>query len=229
MGAAGFAALGMKSQPQAESAFAARIPGVRVTYAFWKRILDIVGSALLMLLLSPILIVIAVFVKLTSPGPMIYQQQRVGKGGRLFPFFKFRSMYKDADKRLEELMGANEKQGPIFKIKHDPRITPIGRILRKYSLDELPQLFNVLKGDMSLVGPRPPIPREVEQYDDTAFQRLSVPPGITCLWQICGRSDTSFDEWMALDALYVQQMSFWLDLKILMKTPTAVIRGDGAY
>src|SRR5688572_14088471 len=115
MGAAGYAALGMKSQPQAESAFAARIPGVRVTYAFWKRILDIVGSALLMLLLSPVLVVIAATVMLTSPGPMIYRQQRVGKGGRLFPFYKFRSMYKDADKRLEELMGANEKQGPIFK------------------------------------------------------------------------------------------------------------------
>ncbi len=198
-------------------------------YATWKRVLDIVGSVVLMLLLSPILLVIAALVAFTSPGGIVYRQQRVGKGGRLFDFYKFRSMYKDADKRLDSLLGANEKEGPIFKIKDDPRITPVGKFLRKYSLDELPQLFNVLKGDMSLVGPRPPIPREVEQYDDNAFCRLSVPPGITCLWQICGRSDTTFDEWMALDALYVQQMSFWLDLKILMKTPTAVIRGDGAY
>lgn len=219
----------MKSQSQPESAFAARIPGVRVGYASWKRVLDVVGSIVLMLLLSPILAVICALVAFTSPGGMIYRQKRVGKGGRLFDFYKFRSMYKDADKRLESLMDANEKGGPIFKIKDDPRITPVGKFLRKYSLDELPQLFNVFKGDMSLVGPRPPIPREVEQYDDMAFRRLSVPPGITCLWQICGRSDTSFDEWMALDALYVQQMSFWLDLKILMKTPTAVIRGDGAY
>jgi exopolysaccharide biosynthesis polyprenyl glycosylphosphotransferase len=219
----------MKSELQAESAFAARIPGVRVAYGFWKRVLDVVGSIVLLALLSPLLLVIALIVKFSSPGPIIYKQKRVGKGGVEFPFYKFRSMYKDADKRLAELMGANEKEGPIFKIKDDPRITPIGKFLRKYSLDELPQLFNVLKGDMSLVGPRPPIPREVEQYDDNAFRRLSVPPGITCLWQICGRSDTSFDEWMALDALYVEQMSFWLDLKILMKTPTAVIRGDGAY
>ena len=219
----------MKGKPQVESAFSARIPGVRVAYAFWKRILDVVGSLLLIALLAPVLIVISAFVALSSPGPIIYKQKRVGKGGRLFSFYKFRSMYKDADKRLEELLGENEKEGPIFKMKHDPRITPIGRFLRKYSLDELPQLFNVLTGDMSLVGPRPPLPREVEQYEDSAFLRLSVPPGITCLWQICGRSDTSFEEWMSLDALYVQQMSFWLDLKILMKTPTAVLRGDGAY
>ena len=183
----------------------------------------------MLVLLSPVLLVLTFLVKFSSPGPIIYRQTRVGKNGVEFPFYKFRSMYRDADKRLAELMGSNEKEGPIFKIKDDPRITPVGKFLRKYSLDELPQLFNVLKGDMSLVGPRPPLPREVEQYDDSAFRRLSVPPGITCLWQICGRSDTSFDEWMALDALYVEQMSFWLDLKILMKTPTAVIRGEGAY
>lgn len=219
----------MKSRVEVESAYAGSIPVVRVPYAFWKRILDVLGSLLLTLLLSPVLLGIAIAVKLSSPGGIIYKQRRVGKGGREFDFYKFRSMYKDADKRLGELLGQNEKEGPIFKIKDDPRITPVGKFLRKYSLDELPQLFNVLKGDMSLVGPRPPIPREVEQYEASSFQRLSVPPGITCLWQICGRSDTSFEEWMALDALYVEQMSFWLDLKILMKTPTAVLRGDGAY
>ena len=219
----------MKSPSQASSEYAVRIPHVRVTYAFWKRVLDIVGSIFLILLLSPVLIAIALLVKLTSPGGIIYRSPRVGKGGAIFPFFKFRSMYKNADGKLAALLEKNEKDGPIFKMKHDPRITPVGRFLRKYSLDELPQLFNVLRGEMSLVGPRPPIPREVDQYDEKSFVRLSVMPGITCLWQICGRSDTSFQEWMALDTLYVEQMSFWLDLKILLKTPTAVLRGDGAY
>ncbi|HET6644492.1 MAG TPA: exopolysaccharide biosynthesis polyprenyl glycosylphosphotransferase [Fimbriimonadales bacterium] len=219
----------MKSPIQASSEYAVRIPQVRVTYAFWKRVLDIVGSIFLILLLSPVLIAIALLVKLTSPGGIIYRSPRVGKGGAIFPFLKFRSMYKDADGKLAALLEKNEKDGPIFKMKHDPRITPVGRVLRKYSLDELPQLFNVLRGEMSLVGPRPPIPREVDQYDEKSFVRLSVTPGITCLWQICGRSDTSFQEWMALDTLYVEQMSFWLDLKILLKTPTAVLRGDGAY
>ncbi|MEW5884929.1 MAG: sugar transferase, partial [Armatimonadota bacterium] len=168
-------------------------------------------------------------VKATSRGPVVYRQVRVGREGREFVFYKFRSMYEDADRRLQEVLDKNEKAGPIFKMKNDPRVTPVGRVLRKYSLDELPQLFNVLKGDMSLVGPRPPLPREVEQYDDRALQRLSVLPGITCLWQICGRSDTSFEDWLELDSLYVENMSFWLDLKILMKTPLSVIRGDGAY
>jgi exopolysaccharide biosynthesis polyprenyl glycosylphosphotransferase len=220
----------MKSHHPVESVYAARIPGVRVSYAFWKRILDILGSLTLILLLSPVLLIIALFVRFTSPGPIVYKQARIGRKGDSFQFFKFRSMYQDAEKRLAELLeSGNEKQGPIFKMKNDPRVTPVGRFLRKYSLDELPQLFNVLRGDMSLVGPRPPLPREVEQYADSAFARLSVPPGITCLWQICGRSDTTFEEWVALDKLYVEQMSFWLDLKILLKTPTAVLRGDGAY
>jgi exopolysaccharide biosynthesis polyprenyl glycosylphosphotransferase len=208
---------------------AERIRRVQVPYAFWKRVLDVIGSVVIILALLPVLLVIAILVKLTSPGPIIYKQQRVGRGGRLFTFYKFRSMYRDADRRLQEVLDKNEKSGPIFKMKNDPRVTPVGRFLRKYSLDELPQLFNVLKGDMSLVGPRPPLPREVEQYNDRALQRLSVLPGITCLWQICGRSDTTFEEWLELDALYVENMSFWLDLKILMKTPLSVIRGQGAY
>ena len=220
----------MKSEQPVESAFSARIPRVNVTYAFWKRVLDIVGSLVLILVLSPLLLAIALLIKLTSSGGILYKQQRTGRWGLAFSFYKFRSMYSDADERLRELLKtSNEKDGPIFKMKNDPRITPVGRFLRKYSLDELPQLFNVLKGDMSLVGPRPPIPREVEQYKDPEFLRLSVPPGITCLWQICGRSDTTFEEWMALDTLYVQHMSIWLDLKILIKTPTAVLRGEGAY
>lgn len=220
----------MSARSPSTSAYTDRIPRVKVTYAFWKRILDFVGSAILIVLLSPLLVAIAIAVKLSSPGPIIYRQTRIGRYGVAFEFLKFRSMYVDAEQRLAELLKhGNEKDGPIFKMKNDPRVTPVGRFLRKYSLDELPQLFNVLRGDMSLVGPRPPLAREVEQYDDRAFLRLSVPPGITCLWQICGRSDTSFEDWMELDSLYVQHMSFWLDLKILLKTPTAVIRGEGAY
>lgn len=214
---------------QAKVGYAGKIQRVRVPYAFWKRVLDMVGSAGLIALLSPVFLIIAVLVKTTSRGPVIYRQVRVGREGCEFVFYKFRSMYEDADRRLQEVLDKNEKAGPIFKIRNDPRVTPVGRFLRKYSLDELPQLFNVLKGDMSLVGPRPPLPREVEQYDDRALQRLSVLPGITCLWQICGRSDTSFEDWLELDSLYVENMSFWLDLKILMKTPLSVIRGDGAY
>lgn len=214
---------------QAKAAYAGKIQRVRVPYAFWKRVLDAVGSAGLIALLSPVFLAIALLVKATSRGPVVYRQVRVGREGREFVFYKFRSMYEDADRRLQEVLDKNEKTGPIFKMKNDPRVTPVGRVLRKYSLDELPQLFNVLKGDMSLVGPRPPLPREVEQYDDRALQRLSVLPGITCLWQICGRSDTSFEDWLELDSLYVENMSFWLDLKILMKTPLSVIRGDGAY
>lgn len=218
------------SRPTAEHAYDARIPRVKVSYAFWKRILDITGSAILLVALSPLLLGIALAVKLSSPGPIIYRQTRIGRYGKEFPFYKFRSMYRDADERLATLLDkGNEKEGPIFKMKDDPRITGVGRFLRKYSLDELPQLFNVLVGSMSLVGPRPPLPREVVQYDDRALGRLSVPPGITCLWQICGRSNTSFEEWVLLDEIYVEQMSFWLDLKIIFKTPTAVLRSDGAY
>lgn len=220
----------MSVAKKSESAYSGKVPLVRVRYAFWKRILDVLGSSVLLLIFSPLLLLIALLVKLSSRGPIIYHQIRIGRGGKPFSFYKFRSMYQDADKRLEELLARyNEKEGPIFKMKRDPRVTPIGRWLRKYSLDELPQLFNVLKGEMSLVGPRPPLPREVEQYDDRAFRRLSVTPGMTCLWQICGRSDTTFEEWLELDLFYIEHMSFWLDLKILLKTPTAVLRGEGAY
>ncbi|HWP30524.1 MAG TPA: exopolysaccharide biosynthesis polyprenyl glycosylphosphotransferase [Fimbriimonadales bacterium] len=219
----------MAVETNVSPSYAHRIPRTKIPYYFWKRVLDVIGSSLLILALSPLLIAIALAVKFSSPGPIIYKQTRVGRYGKEFQFLKFRSMYVDADKRLEELLKSNEKEGPIFKMKNDPRVTPLGRFLRHYSLDELPQLFNVLFGDMSLVGPRPPLPREVAQYDDKALRRLSVTPGITCLWQICGRSDTTFEEWVALDDFYVEHMSFWLDLKILLKTPFAVIRGEGAY
>jgi len=200
-----------------------------VPYAFWKRVLDVLVASLLCLILLPLFLVIALLVKATSHGPIIYMCRRVGKGGRTFRFVKFRTMYVDADKRLEQLLGSNEKDGPIFKMKNDPRITPIGRFLRRTSLDELPQLLNVIRGSMSLVGPRPPLPREVEQYDNFAAHRLAVKPGMTCYWQIMGRSNLTFDEWMQLDHKYIEDMSFWTDLKILMKTPAAIFRAEGAY
>lgn len=200
-----------------------------ITYRKRKRILDIVGSAILLALLFPVFLVCGLLIKLTSRGPIFYVSDRVGLCGRKFPFYKFRSMYVDADKRLAALKDQNEREGPIFKMKDDPRVTPVGRVLRKYSLDELPQLLNVFLGHMSLVGPRPPIPHEVEQYNAYMAERLSVRPGITCYWQVMGRSDLTFEEWMELDHRYLQEMSVWVDLKILLKTPLAVLRGDGAY
>ncbi|MBI5706835.1 MAG: exopolysaccharide biosynthesis polyprenyl glycosylphosphotransferase [Armatimonadetes bacterium] len=205
------------------------VPIKVIHYRKRKRGLDVLGSLLLLVLFSPLMAIIALLVKLSSPGPVLYASTRVGRGGKPFAFLKFRSMYTDADRRLAELKTSNEKDGPIFKMKNDPRITPVGRFLRKYSLDELPQLFNVFKGDMSLVGPRPPIPHEVIQYDEYCQERLSVRPGLTCYWQIQGRSNLSFDEWMELDHKYLREMGLWTDLMILIKTPLAVLKGDGAY
>ncbi|MBS1708838.1 MAG: exopolysaccharide biosynthesis polyprenyl glycosylphosphotransferase [Armatimonadetes bacterium] len=200
-----------------------------IRYRKRKRILDILGSSLFLLVFFPLMLVIAILVKLTSPGPIFYVSRRVGLCGRIFPFYKFRSMYVDADKRKDALSDQNEKDGPIFKMKDDPRVTKVGKFLRKYSLDELPQFINVFVGDMSLVGPRPPLPREVNEYDSYAAERLSVRPGLTCYWQIMGRSDLSFDEWMRLDHKYMQEMNLWVDIKILLLTPFAILKGDGAY
>lgn len=206
-----------------------RIEPKKVRYAFAKRVADIFVSFSLLLLLLPLFIVLSIAVKLSGPGPVFYKSTRIGLCGRPFTFIKFRSMRTDADKQLQELAQQNEKDGPIFKMKSDPRITKIGAFLRKYSLDELPQLWSVFTGEMSIVGPRPPIPREVAQYDDYAIQRLTVKPGITCYWQIMGRSRLSFEEWMDLDHKYLRDMSFWTDCMILIKTPIAVVKGDGAY
>lgn len=205
------------------------IPDRRCEYAKRKRGLDILGSGILIAIFSPLYLILMGLVKFTSRGPVFYAQTRVGKGGKCFRFVKFRSMYVDAEQRLAGLKGQNEKGGPIFKMKNDPRITPVGRFLRKFSLDELPQLFHVFTGKMSLVGPRPPLPHEVEEYSEFHLQRLSVKPGITCYWQIMGRSDLTFDEWMELDHRYLLEMSVWTDLKILAKTPIAVLKGKGAY
>ena len=193
----------------------------------FKRLGDIIGSALLLVLLLPLLLLIALLIKLTAPGPVFYKQIRATLHGRTFPMFKFRTMVVGADKMLGELADKNESSGPTFKIKQDPRVTSIGRFLRRYSLDELPQLFNVLVGQMSLVGPRPPIPAEVEQYEPWQRRRLSMRSGCTCLWQVGGRNALSFEQWMALDLQYIDNWSIMLDIKILSKTLAAMVRGTG--
>ena len=197
---------------------------------FFKRLMDIVLAVIALLLGSPIFLVTALLVKLTSPGPIIFSQVRVGKYGRHFKFYKFRSMYIDAEARKAELMQHNESvDGVIFKMKHDPRITPVGRFIRKFSIDELPQLFNVLFGDMSLVGPRPPLPSEVRSYTLEERKRLNITPGITCIWQVSGRSELPFSKQIALDKEYIASRSAWKDFLILLKTIPAILTGKGAW
>ncbi len=199
------------------------------TYAF-KRAMDIVGSAFGMLLLSPVFVVIAAAIKLTSPGPVIFSQIRVGRYGRHFKFYKFRSMRQDAESEKGALMDRNESSdGVIFKMKDDPRITAVGRFIRRASIDELPQLWNVFIGDMSLVGPRPPLPKEVQEYTLEDRKRLDVIPGITCLWQIKGRSEIPFHEQVMLDKEYILAPGIWKDVVILFKTIPAILGGKGAY
>lgn len=193
-----------------------------------KRLVDIGVSAAALLLLAPVMALTALLIKATSPGPVFFAQDRVGMNQRRFRLYKFRSMVVDADERKKELAHLNELDGPAFKMGNDPRITPIGRIIRKTSIDELPQLYNVLKGEMSLVGPRPPLPDEVSKYQWLFRRRLSVKPGITCVWQVSGRSGTTFDEWMNMDKQYVENWSLWLDFKILLKTIPAVLLCRGA-
>jgi lipopolysaccharide/colanic/teichoic acid biosynthesis glycosyltransferase len=184
---------------------------------------------MLLVAFLPLMLVIALVVRFTSRGPVIYKSRRVGLGGREFNMYKFRSMYPDADARLKELWAQNDHSGPCFKMKRDPRITPVGHFLRKYSLDELPQFVNVLMGECSLVGPRALHRYEVERFDEFALRRLSVKPGLTCYWQVMGRSDLTFTEWMELDVRYVEEMSLSTDLAIVAKTPKVVLSGTGAY
>lgn len=193
-----------------------------------KRIVDVGVSATTLLVLSPLLVITALLIKLTSPGPVFFAQDRVGMNQRRFRLYKFRSMVVNADQLKKELAHLNELDGPAFKMGNDPRITRIGRFIRKTSIDELPQLYNVLKGEMSLVGPRPPLPDEVSQYEWLFRRRLSVKPGITCVWQVSGRSGTTFDEWMKMDKQYVENWSLLLDFKILLKTIPAVLLCRGA-
>ena len=194
-----------------------------------RRALDIVVSASALVALAPVLGAIAILVWAEDRGPVLFYQQRVGHGGKCFDFYKFRSMVPNAEALKDSLQAHNEADGPIFKMKRDPRITRIGKTLRRYSLDELPQLWNVLKGDMSLVGPRPHLPRELESCPNYPLERLSVPPGLICLREVTGRSKLTFDEWIALDLEYVRKRSLWLDLTILVRALPAILRGDGAY
>jgi exopolysaccharide biosynthesis polyprenyl glycosylphosphotransferase len=195
-----------------------------------KRLFDIAVSAILLVLLLPIFLAVGLAIRLEDPGPILFKQQRVGRWGKLFTMWKFRSMYTDAEERKKELMASNEMAGGvIFKMKDDPRVTRVGRVIRKTSIDELPQLWNVLKGDMSLVGPRPPVPQEVDEYSLSDRRRLEVIPGITCIWQVSGRSDIPFDQQVELDVQYIQSQSFWTDIKILLKTVPALLFGTGAY
>ena len=197
---------------------------------FFKRFMDIILSLFAIFLGSPVFLLTALLVKVTSPGSIIFSQVRVGKYGRHFKFYKFRSMYIDAEARKTELLKLNESgDGVIFKMKKDPRITPVGRFIRKFSIDELPQLFNVILGDMSLVGPRPPLPSEVRTYTLEERKRLNITPGITCLWQVSGRSELPFSKQIALDKEYIASQSIWKDFLILLKTVPAILTGKGAW
>ncbi|MGO8879502.1 MAG: sugar transferase [Desulfomonilaceae bacterium] len=194
-----------------------------------KRLMDIVGSSVGLILLSPVFAITALLIKLEDGGPVFFASDRAGKWGRKFRMFKFRSMILNAEKMKQDLLQQNETGGVIFKMKRDPRITRVGRVIRKLSIDELPQLYNVFKGDMSLVGPRPHPPKEVELYTLTDRRRLEVIPGLTCFWQVSGRSDVSFENQVGLDVQYIESQSLWGDIKLLLKTIPAVISGRGAY
>ena len=193
-----------------------------------KRMFDIVASFFGLLVLSPVYVVAAILVKCTSKGPIFFKQKRLGMNGRIFHFYKFRTMVENAEELKSSLESQNEMDGPVFKIKEDPRVTKIGRLLRKTSIDELPQIWNVLRGDMSLVGPRPPVPSEVQKYERWHRRRLSMRPGITCIWQISGRNEISFQQWMKMDLEYIDNWSLILDFKILAKTVPVVIGTRGA-
>jgi exopolysaccharide biosynthesis polyprenyl glycosylphosphotransferase len=193
-----------------------------------KRVMDVLFSSMVLLILSPVLLAIAIAIKLDSRGPVFYFSERIGKKGRVFRCMKFRTMVRDAEKRRADVMHMNERDGVLFKITNDPRVTRLGSFLRKYSLDELPQFFNVLRGDMSVVGPRPPLASEVREYKLSHLRRLDVTPGVTGLWQVQGRQDPSFDSYISLDVTYIENWSIWLDLKIVMRTIGVVISGTGS-
>ncbi len=192
-----------------------------------KRSIDIIGAAVGILLLLPLLTACAIAVKLTSRGSVFYRQTRIGKGGTTFSLIKFRTMRTNAHREVHLLKHLSEQDGPAFKMSKDPRITAVGRILRKFSLDELPQLLNVLGGQMSLVGPRPPVPSEVEEYADWQIRRIAVKPGLTCIWQVWGRNRVSFHRWVEMDLAYIDNWSIWLDIKLILHTLPAMIRGTG--
>ena len=200
-----------------------------ILYSVTKRLIDIVGSLCGIILLSPLFLIVAILIKLEDPkGKVFFAQERNGKYPKTFKMYKFRSMVHNAEELLKDLMDRNEQTGPVFKINDDPRITKVGKFIRKTSIDELPQLFNVLKGDMSLVGPRPPIPHEVEQYNSYQMQRLAVKPGLTCIWQVSGRNNIGFDEWVEMDIEYIKTRNLWLDIKLIFKTVGVLFGDDNA-
>ena len=196
---------------------------------FIKRGLDIIVSVFFLVILSPLFLAVSILIKLTSPGPVLFLQKRIGLHGRKFILYKFRTMYENAHLKLSELSGLNEQKGPVFKIKDDPRVTSLGKFLRKFSIDEFPQIINILLGHMSLVGPRPPLAKEVALYKPWQRRRLSMRPGLTCFWQISGRNEVTFEQWMELDLKYLDNWSLFLDFIILLKTIPAVLFGKGAY
>ena len=207
----------------------AKVDDRRPFYHAVKRLFDVVASACGLILLSPLFLLLIILIKSEDGGPAFYSQERIGKDEKPFKMWKFRSMVVDADKMLDELEDQNEIDGAMFKIKDDPRVTKIGHVIRKYSLDELPQLWNVLIGDMSLVGPRPPLPSEVEEYTDYDKQRLTVMPGCTGLWQVTKRNEADFDEMVWLDIVYINHSGAWEDLKLIIKTVLVMVHPNGAY
>ena len=200
-----------------------------IFYSVTKRLIDIVGSLCGIILLSPLFLIVAILIKLEDPkGKVFFAQERNGRYPKTFKMYKFRSMVHNAEDLLKDLMDRNEQTGTVFKINDDPRITKVGKFIRKTSIDELPQLFNVLKGDMSLVGPRPPIPHEVDQYNSYQMQRLAVKPGLTCIWQVSGRNNIGFDEWVEMDIEYIKTRNLWLDIKLIFKTVGVLFGDDNA-
>lgn len=198
---------------------------VGLFYSFFKRLFDVILSLMGIILLSPIFIIVIIAIKIDSKGKAFFVQERVGLKGNIFRMYKFRSMVVDAEELKKNLMTQNEMGGPMFKMKEDPRVTRVGRFIRKTSIDELPQLFNVLKGDMSLVGPRPSLPSEVKEFETWMMERLAVKPGITCYWQVSGRNNIDFIDWMKLDIKYVREKNIWIDVKLIFKT-VFVLFGD---
>ena len=197
-------------------------------YEVMKRVFDFVCSLVAIIVLSPLMLAVGIAIKIEDGDPVIFTQTRIGKDGKPFKMYKFRSMWKNAEKYQSKLEDQNEADGPVFKIEDDPRITKVGKFIRRYSIDELAQLFNIIKGDMSIVGPRPALENEVECYSPYERQRLSVKPGLTCYWQCSGRSNIGFDEWMELDMKYINERSALTDLKLILKTIPAVLKHDGA-
>ena len=198
-------------------------------YKLIKRVMDVLLSAAALLILSPVFLITAVVIKCEDRGPVFFVQQRAGKDMKPFSIYKFRSMYVDAEKRMDEMMKNNEQTGHAFKIKNDPRITRAGKVIRRFSIDELPQLINIIKGDMSIVGPRPILTFQMEACSPYERQRLVVQPGLTCYWQIGGRADVTWEEWVELDLDYIEDMGLWTDFKMIARTVPVVFRGDGAY